>query len=253
MLADYRNTLLIRELNEATNAALERIGGLTEELETLRGDRDEERRRRIALQQQIDSLKSRNRSREAEKHAAIAQRDEIRAGLAKYERDQQVTVRQPGVDQAGSHEHHPRPPASVPSATLPSDRRTKRRGLVQALTVVGVVVVSLAVYGVTQLTDNQDDNAKGGTAGTSPTPTPPASPGGSAGRPDGTTPAGTPATPPVAGDGPAHGGNPPRGRMHLPPAVRAKGLGRQRTAREAAVRGPGTGWDPHDCRHLVSA
>lgn len=42
MLADYQNTLLIRRLNNATNAALEQIAELTEELETLRGDRDEE-------------------------------------------------------------------------------------------------------------------------------------------------------------------------------------------------------------------
>ncbi|MGW3168376.1 hypothetical protein ACWC9Q_37670 [Streptomyces sp. NPDC001142] len=38
MLTDYQNTLLIRELNSATNAALEQIAALTEELETLRDD-----------------------------------------------------------------------------------------------------------------------------------------------------------------------------------------------------------------------
>ncbi|MFJ7498049.1 hypothetical protein ACIQZB_44710 [Streptomyces sp. NPDC097727] len=204
MLADYQNTLLIRELNNATNAALEQIAGLTEELETLRGDRDEERRRRVALQQQIDSLTSQNQSRAVEKNAAIAQRDEIRARLAKYEGNQSPAVRQPRVEQGGSHEHHPHEPVLVLPAPLPSDRGTRRRGLVLALIAAGVLVVSLAVYLGTQLRGDHNDSKD--TAGTSPGPIPAASAGGSA------APSRSPSdtTPPVAGGGPASDGDPVR-------------------------------------------
>ncbi|WP_335940995.1 ricin-type beta-trefoil lectin domain protein [Streptomyces sp. PTD5-9] len=184
MLLDYENTLLIRELNNATNAALERIAALTEELETLREDRDGERRRRITLQQQIDSLNSQNQDRGAKRKAALAQRDQIRADLTTYENDQQLEKWQPGTDQGGSHTHHPHEPA--PPLPPPPNRGTRRRGLVPALVAAGVLVVSLAVYAGTQL--HGDPDAKG-TAG-SDTPS-----------------AGTSATLAAAGGGPAHGGN----------------------------------------------
>ncbi|MFB8038607.1 ricin-type beta-trefoil lectin domain protein [Streptomyces sp. NPDC056004] len=203
MLAEYRNTLLIRELNDATSAALEQMARLTEELETLRGDRDAERRRRIALQKQIDSLKSQNQSRAVEKNAAIAQRDTIRAGLAEYENDPQAEARPPGVEQGGSHGNHPEP-VDVPPAPLPSARGAKRRGLVLALIPTGVLVVFLAVYIGTQL--RGDHSSPKDTAGTPPAPIPAASADGSTGRPSNTTSAGS-TTPPVAGGRPAHGGN----------------------------------------------
>ncbi|MFD5506125.1 ricin-type beta-trefoil lectin domain protein [Streptomyces sp. NPDC127061] len=152
MLADYQNTLLIRRLNNATNAALEQIAELTEELETLRGDRDEERRRRMALEQQIDSLKSQNQSRAVEKHAAVVQQDEIRAGLAQYESNPPPVVPEPSVEQAGSHKNHPVP---LPP---PSGRDTKRRRHVLSLIAVGVVIVSLAVYAGTQLPGDRNDH-----------------------------------------------------------------------------------------------
>ncbi|WP_406156340.1 RICIN domain-containing protein [Streptomyces sp. NBC_01005] len=152
MLADYQNTLLIRRLNNATNAALEQIAELTEELETLRGDRDEERRRRMALEQQIDSLKSQNQSRAVEKHAAVVQRDEIRAGLTQYESNPPPVVPEPSVEQAGSHKNHPVP---LPP---PSGRDTKRRRHVLSLIAVGVVIVSLAVYAGTQLPGDRNDH-----------------------------------------------------------------------------------------------
>ncbi|MFB6878218.1 hypothetical protein [Streptomyces sp. NPDC056323] len=49
MLIDYQNTLLIQELNNATNAALKQIVELTEELQTLREGRDGERQRRSSV------------------------------------------------------------------------------------------------------------------------------------------------------------------------------------------------------------
>ncbi|WP_385625597.1 ricin-type beta-trefoil lectin domain protein (plasmid) [Streptomyces sp. P8-A8] len=205
MLAEYQNTLLIRELNDAKSAALEQMAGLTEELETLREDRDAERRRRIALQQQIDTLRSQNQSRAVEKNAAIAQRDTIRAGLAEYENDPKSEARPPRVEQAGSHENHPHgPPTPLP----PSGRGTKRRGLVLlvlALIPAGVLVVFLAVYIGTQL--RGDHSGPKDTAGTNPAPNPAASADGSTGRPSNTPSAKTSATPPVTGGGPEHGGN----------------------------------------------
>ncbi|MFB7214730.1 hypothetical protein [Streptomyces sp. NPDC056255] len=214
MLADYQNTLLIRELNNATNTALAQITELTEELQTLRGDRDDERRHRIALQQQIDSLNSQNQSRAAEKKTALAQLDRIRADLMAYERDQQLEKRQPGADQGGSHTHHPHQPA--PPLPPPPGRGTKRRGLV-ALIAAGALVVSLAVYAGTQL--HGDHDAKGASDTSRPPPatplrpeppqrspqpganprtaaTPPAGTRPAATRPQGTSWAGTP---PVAG------------------------------------------------------
>ncbi|MFE7572508.1 hypothetical protein ACFU76_37160, partial [Streptomyces sp. NPDC057539] len=139
MLFDYQNTLLIRELNEATNAALEKMAGLTEELETLRGDRDGERQRRISLQYQIDALRSQNQDRAAEKRTVLAQRDQMRAGLTAYESDQQLEKWQPGAGQGGSYTYHPRGPASVPPAP-PSGPGVKRRGLVLSLIAVGVLL-----------------------------------------------------------------------------------------------------------------
>ncbi|MFE6498022.1 ricin-type beta-trefoil lectin domain protein [Streptomyces sp. NPDC057748] len=188
MLADYQNTLLIRGLNNATNTALAQIAELTEELQTLRGDRDEECRHWIALQQQIDSLKTQNQNRATEKHAAIAQRDQIRADLTTYERDQQLEKRQPGPDQRGSHTNHPHQPA--PPLPPPPGPGTKRRGLV-ALIAAGALVVSLAVYAGTRL--HGDHDAKG-TADTSrlPSDTPSTQ---------------TSATHPTAGGESAHGGN----------------------------------------------
>ncbi|MFK4213789.1 RICIN domain-containing protein [Streptomyces sp. NPDC030920] len=213
MLAEYQNTLLIRKLNNATSAALEQVAGLTEELETLREDRDEERRRRIALQEQIDALRSQNQSRAVEKKAAIVLRDQLRAELTEYEHDQQVEGRKPGVEQGGSHTNRPDPvvvPPAPPSgpAPLPSDRGTKRPGLVLlvlALIPAGVLVVFLAVYIGTQLRD--DHSGPKDTAGTNPAPNPAASADGSSGRPTNTPSAGTSATPPVTGGGPEHGGN----------------------------------------------
>ncbi|MCX5106732.1 ricin-type beta-trefoil lectin domain protein [Streptomyces sp. NBC_00439] len=155
MLADYQNTLLIRRLNNATNAALEQIAELTEELETLRGDRDEERRRRMTLEQQIDSLKSQNQSRAVEKHAAVVQRDEIRAGLAQYESNPPPVVPEPSVEQGGPHTHHHEPAVPLPP---PLGRGTKRRRHAVSLIAVGVVVVSLAVYAGTQLPGDRNDH-----------------------------------------------------------------------------------------------
>jgi hypothetical protein len=212
MLADYRNTFLIRELNNATNAALEQIAALTEELEALRDDRDGEREQRIALQRQIDSLGSQNQSRAVEKRAVLAQRDEVRAALAPYERDHlPVPVReQPRAEQGGSHENHTDEPSVVLSGPRPSDRGTKRRGFVLALIAAGVLVavlavVVLAVYAVTQLLPGDHSGPKD-TAGTSPDPVPAVSADGSTGRPSNTTSAGTSTTPPVTGGGPAQGG-----------------------------------------------
>ncbi|MFF2964549.1 hypothetical protein ACFVT1_37990 [Streptomyces sp. NPDC057963] len=206
MLIDYQNTLLIRELNGATNAALEKMAGLTEELQTLREDRDGERRRRITLQQQVDSLRSQNQDRAAEKKTALAQRDQIRADLTAYERDQQLEKWKPGAEQGGSHTHHPHEP--VVPLPPPPGRGTKRRGLVLALIAVGVLAVSLAVYAGTQLSGDRNDHK--GTTSSGPGPTPAASTDGSAAPsrpPSDTTSAGTSATPPVAGDGPVHGGS----------------------------------------------
>ncbi|MFF3729095.1 ricin-type beta-trefoil lectin domain protein [Streptomyces sp. NPDC002476] len=186
MLLDYQNTLLIRELNDATNAALEKMAGLTEELQTLREDRDGERRRRITLQQQIDSLNSQNQDRAAKRKAALAQRDQIRADLTAYENDQQLEKWQPGTEQGGPHTHYPHEPAFVPLPPPPG-RGTKRRRLVLALIAAGALVVSLAVYAGTQLHGDPDD-----TKGTSDSDTPSA---------------GTSATLPAAGGGPAHDGN----------------------------------------------
>ncbi|MFF4181313.1 ricin-type beta-trefoil lectin domain protein [Streptomyces sp. NPDC001750] len=190
MLLDYQNTLLIRELNDATNAALEKVTALTEELQTLREDRDGERRRRITLQQQIDSLNSQNQDRAAKRKAALTQRDQIRADLTTYESDQQLEKWQPGTDQGGPHTHHPHEPA--PPLPPPAGHGTKRRRLVVlALVAAGALVVSLAVYAGTQL--HGDPDAKG-TSGTS--------------RPPSDTPsAGTSATLPTAGGEPAHDGN----------------------------------------------
>ncbi|MFF1505738.1 ricin-type beta-trefoil lectin domain protein [Streptomyces sp. NPDC058316] len=213
MLADFQNTLLIRKLNNATNAALEQIAALTEELETLRDDRDGERERRIALQRQIDSLGSQNQNRAAEKRTALAKRDQVRAALAPYEHDQlPVPVgEQPGAEQGGSHENHPHEPVVVLPGPPTSDRGTKRWGLALALIAAGALVavlavVGLAVYAVIQLLPG-DHSGPDDAAGTSPAPAPAASAGGSAGRPGDTTSAGTPATPPVAGGGSARGGS----------------------------------------------
>ncbi|WP_326695848.1 ricin-type beta-trefoil lectin domain protein [Streptomyces sp. NBC_01754] len=185
MLTDYENTLRIRELNDATNAALEKMAGLTEELQTLREDRDEERRQRITLQQQIHSLRSQNQARAAEKKTALAERDQLRADLTTYESDQQLEKWQPGAEQDGPYAHHPDKPVVVPLS--PPSGRTKRRGLVLALIVVGAVVLSLTVYGVTQFDDNHGKNTQG-SGGSSPDPT-------------------TPITPPVAGGGLVTGGS----------------------------------------------
>ncbi|MFF8916154.1 trypsin-like peptidase domain-containing protein [Streptomyces sp. NPDC015032] len=88
----------------------------------------------------------------------------------------------------------------------PSGHGTKRRGLVLALIAAGVLVVSLAAHVGTQ--PHGDHSGPKDTAGTSPGPVPAASADGSAAsRPSGTTSAGTPTAPPVAGGGPAHGGN----------------------------------------------
>ncbi|WP_424862799.1 ricin-type beta-trefoil lectin domain protein [Streptomyces sp. MMS24-I29] len=191
MLLDYQNTLLIRELNDATNAALEKTAALTEELQTLREDRDEERRRRITLQQQIDSLNTQNQDRAAKKKTALTQRDQIRADLTAYENDQQLEKRQPATDQGGSHTHHPHEP--TPPLPPPPVRGTKRRRLVLALFAAGALVVSLAVavYAGTQL--HSDPDAKG----TSDTSRPPSD----------TPSAGTSATLPTAGGEPEHGGD----------------------------------------------
>ncbi|MFF3735201.1 ricin-type beta-trefoil lectin domain protein [Streptomyces sp. NPDC002476] len=189
MLLDYQNTLLIRELNNATNAALEKIAALTEELQTLREDRDGERRRRITLQQQIDSLNSQNQDRAAKKKAALTQRDQIRADLTTYENDQQLEKRQPATDQGGPHTHHPHEP--TPPLPPPAGHGTKRRRLVLALVAAGALVVSLAVYTGTQLHSDPDAKATSDTS-----------------RPPSDTPsAGTSATLPTAGGEPAHGGN----------------------------------------------
>lgn len=217
MLADYQNTLLIRTLNNATNAALEQIAALTEELETLRDDRDGEREQRIALQQQINSLGSLNQNRAAKKRTALAERDQARAALAPYEHDQlPVPVRgQPDPEQDGSYENRPREPVVVPPGPPPPDRGDKRWGPVLALITAGVLVtvfaaVGLAVYAVIQILPG-DQEAPGDTAGSSPVPPPAASAGGSA-RPSGdTTSAGTSTTPPAAGGGPAHSGSPSTG------------------------------------------
>ncbi|MEU6927399.1 ricin-type beta-trefoil lectin domain protein [Streptomyces sp. NPDC046631] len=158
MLIDYQNTLLIRELNNATNAALKQIVELTEELETLRGDRDEERRHRIALEQQIDSLKSQNQDRAAEKKTALAKLDRIRPDLTAYKRDQQLEKQQPDPEQDGSHTNQPHPPAPAPLPPPPGRDTKRRRRLVLSLIAVGVVVVSLAVYAGTQLPGDQNDH-----------------------------------------------------------------------------------------------
>ncbi|MER5616846.1 hypothetical protein [Streptomyces sp. NPDC002215] len=157
MLIDYQNTLLIRELNNATNAALKQIVELTEELQTLRGDRDEERQRRITLQQQVDSLRSQNQVRAAEKKTALAKLDQIRADLTAYKSDQELEEREPDPEQAGSHTNHPDEYAPVPLPPPPG-RDTKRRRRTLSLTAVGVVVVSFAVYAGTQLPGDQNDD-----------------------------------------------------------------------------------------------
>jgi hypothetical protein len=206
MLADYQKTLLIRELNNATNAALEQIAALTGELQTLREDRDGERRNRIALQQRINSLGSQNQDRAAEKKAALAQRDQIRADLRAYERDQQLEKWKHGAEQGGSHTNQPHEPV-VPLPPLPG-RGAKRRGLALALVAVGAVVVSLAVYAGTQLSGDRNDHKDTTSSGPGTPPTASTDGPASPSRPPGdTTSAGTSAAPPVAGGGPAHGGN----------------------------------------------
>ncbi|MFF3129844.1 RICIN domain-containing protein [Streptomyces sp. NPDC057908] len=199
MLIDYQNTLLIRELNNATNAALKQIVELTEELQTLRGDRDEERRHRIALEQQIASLKSQNQDRAAEKKTALAQLDQIRADLTAYKSDQQLEKWKPGAEQGGSHTHHPHQPAFVPLPPPPG-RDTKRRRPALSLIAVGVVVVSLAVYVGTQLRGDQNDHK--GTADGKPDQTsilkPPTDGSASPGRSPNTS---VTATPPQAAGG----------------------------------------------------
>ncbi|MCX5107000.1 substrate-binding and VWA domain-containing protein [Streptomyces sp. NBC_00439] len=143
MLAEYRNTLLIRELNNATNAALEQMAGLTEELETLREDRDTERRRRIALQQQIDSLKSQNQSRAVEKNAAIAQRDTIRAGLTEYENESLAAWPrrgEPGADPGAGPEERPETqPESQQPLVKPRWKLTRKPAIT-----IGIVIALIA-------------------------------------------------------------------------------------------------------------
>ncbi|MFF0794189.1 hypothetical protein [Streptomyces spiralis] len=108
MLADYQDTMLIRELNTAMNAAHSTMANLMAEMETLREDRDEERQRRLTLQQRLDALRAENDQRAADKHAALVRRDRVRAELAGYERGQQLDVRHgPEADLGGSHAHHP--------------------------------------------------------------------------------------------------------------------------------------------------
>jgi hypothetical protein len=190
MLADFRDTLLIREMNAATNTALAELAGIAAELETLRGDRDEERLRRIALRQKIASLQRENESRAGEKNAALVRRDQIRADVAAYENGQQLVASQPVAELGDSHEYHPQVKAPVPSAPPSSGRGTKRRGLVTYLIAVcAVTVVSLAVYGAIQLVGNrgQDENTADGRNPEPPSASTP-SPGGSA------SPSGTPST-----------------------------------------------------------
>lgn len=171
MLADYRGTLLIREMNAATNMALAELAGLTAELETLRGDRDEERLRRIALQQRIDSLQRENERRAGEKKTALVRRDQIRADLAAYEHGQQLVASQPVAELGDSHGYHPQVKAPVSSAPPSSGRGTKRRGLVTCLIAVcAVTVVSLAAYGATHLVGNRDQDDKNTAAERNPGP-----------------------------------------------------------------------------------
>lgn len=161
MLADYRSTLLIREMNAATNRALAELEGLNAELETLRGDRDEERLRRIALQQKIDSLRRENESRAREKNTALARRDQIRADLSTYEYGQHLVVSQPAADQGDSHGYHPRATAPVPSAPPSSGRGATPRGPVSCLIAAGALaVVALAAYGAIHLIGNRDQDDK---------------------------------------------------------------------------------------------
>lgn len=140
MLAEYQSARSIRELNEAMNATQGEIAGLTDERETLRGDRDEERRRRIALQQQIDSLKRQNQSRAVEKNAAIAQRDKIHAGLEEYERESRVgnwTRRgKPGANPGAGDQERPGPGTQQP-LVKPTRKPAITIGIVIALLVAG--------------------------------------------------------------------------------------------------------------------
>ncbi|MFH9090949.1 hypothetical protein [Streptomyces sp. NPDC017673] len=108
MLADYKYTVLIRELNTAMNATHNTMANLMTEMDTLREDRDDERQRRLALQQQLEELRTENDQRAADRHAVLARRDQLRAELAAYERGQQLDVRHdPGGDLGGSRTNHP--------------------------------------------------------------------------------------------------------------------------------------------------
>ncbi|MFF4796257.1 hypothetical protein ACFY2M_42955 [Streptomyces sp. NPDC001276] len=119
MLAEYQDTMLIRELNTAMNAAHNTMVRIAAELETLREDRDGERQRRLALQQQLAALRAENDRWAADKHAALVRRDRVRAELAGYERGQQPDVRhEPAVDLGGSHAHHLQTAPALAPGTL---------------------------------------------------------------------------------------------------------------------------------------
>ncbi|MGW2777302.1 hypothetical protein ACWC4C_33185 [Streptomyces olivaceoviridis] len=197
MLLDYQNTLAIRELNDATNAALERIAELTAALETLREDRDGERRRRVDLQRQIDSLTNRNQDRSAARKTALAQRDRMRADLSAYESDQQLEKWEPGSELGGSYTYRLQEP-SVPLAPPPG-RDRRRRGLV--LSLLGVLVLSLAVYAGTQLPGNHNNpkNTADNQMEQTPTPAPPTTGSDSQSRPSSPAASTSPETLPAEG------------------------------------------------------
>lgn len=208
MLAEYKFTMVIREMTASMNDVRSQELGVRAEMEALREDRNGQRERRQALQRQLEELSQEHARLATDRQTAVVRRDQAQTDLAVYETAKDLVVApkggglgaqgQTGPEQASSHANHPATPALPEAEADPMvyvARRVKRAG---ALVAPGVVLC-LAAYGAFALFggDGKDD-AKGGQTGgqtsaasstpqaQAPSPTPP-----------GTAPA-SPSKPPAA-------------------------------------------------------
>ncbi|MFK0101846.1 hypothetical protein [Streptomyces sp. NPDC091040] len=140
---------------------------LTEERETLRDSRDDERRRRI------EELSQQRSTWLTEKQALLSQRDRVSDELAKLDIGQEVVLKESAPDLGASHAQQQRDGATPEPSQLPAAAKASvpliYKGAAAALC---LVVVGFAVYGVAQALGGDNsrtgDSAKDADKATSP-------------------------------------------------------------------------------------
>lgn len=199
MLAEYKSTMVIREMTVAMNEVRRQESGFRAEMETLREDRDGERLRRQDLQSRLDGLSQEYSRLASERQAAVECRDRAQTDLAESRTAKAPVVArqspglgtqgQTGPEQASSHANHLAVP---PEAEEEADPALVMAWMVRRAIarVAPGVVLCLAGYGAFALSGGNKDDAKAGQPGNqttatsstrtpqsqAPSPTPPATP-----------------------------------------------------------------------------